>query len=184
VKTFDVEDIEQAAAESEQDRRDHRALKDTLNELLAHDDAMRVPLAVRQLIEQGVDAVVVAKTLLIGNRAGGVMYSISARSQALHLDEHQAELAIGFAIRDTAAAPTATMLVSGAVWLATQFNIDRTLLRDLVQHAARRERKADRVGCGVVDIVDHEGIANRAWLLDAINNAQLPSFAPLEYKPE
>jgi hypothetical protein len=183
VKTIDVDDLEQAAEESEQDRRDHRALQGTLDELLSHSDAMRVPLTVKQLIDEGVDPVVIAKTLLIGDRPGGVMYTISSRAAALHLDEQRAETAIGFAIRDTDAAPTATMLTSGAVWLATQFNVERSLLRELVVAAQRRPKRPDRVGCGVVDLVDNEGIATRAWLLDAINNAQLPSYAPLEYKP-
>jgi hypothetical protein len=144
---------------------------------------MRVPLAVRQLIDDGVDPVVVAKTLLIGNRPGGVMYSISARAAGTASRRAPRRDAIGFAIRDT----------DGRTH-RDDARLGRSLARDAVQrrpHAAsralvaalRRPKRPDRVGCGVVDLVDNEGIANRAWLLDAINNAQLPSFAPLEYKP-
>lgn len=183
MKTIDIDNIEEAAAESEQDRRDHAALAGQVAELLNHEDAMRVPIAVRRLVDDGIDPVVIAKTLLIGTRPGGVMYTLTSRAAALEVDEHRAELWIVMAIREGQASAAATMLVAGAVWIATQFKLDRTLLRDLVQHAPRRARRTDRLGYGAVDFVDSEGIANRAWLLDAINHAQLPAFAPLEYKP-
>jgi len=53
-KSIEV-DLEQAAAESAQDRRDHRRLTGDVAELLAHDEAMRVPIAVRRLVDAGVE---------------------------------------------------------------------------------------------------------------------------------
>ncbi len=88
-KSIEV-DLEQAAAESEQDRRDHHRLAGDVAELLAHDDAMRVPIAVRRLVDTGVEPIVVAKTLAIGDRDGGLMYRPSTRAGAFALAEHEA----------------------------------------------------------------------------------------------
>lgn len=183
MEIFTVDDLEDAAAESEQDRRDHRRLTADVAELLKHEDSMRVPIAVRRLVDQGVDPVVIAKTLLIGTRAGGTMYTLSSRSVALAQDENAAELWLGVAIRDIDADLAATMLVAGAVWLATQFTIDRAMLADLVRYAARRARHSDRAGYGVVDLVDLHGVGDREQVATAIALAQQPLFAPLEYKP-
>jgi hypothetical protein len=183
MKLYDV-NIEEAAAESDQDRRDLARLKSVLEELLKHEDAMKVPHAVRRLVDGGVDPVVVAKTLLIGDRDGGMLYRLTSRAAALHLDEQAAELWISLAIRDIDAGAAAAMLVAGAVWLATQFKLERAMLRGFVEHAARCERRLDRKGCGAVDIVDGWHVANRAWLVDAIDHAQLPAFAPLQYDPK
>jgi hypothetical protein len=182
MKIFDVTDIEEAAAESEQDRRDLRSLHGHLDELLKHDDAMRIPIATRRLIDSGIDAVVVAKMLLIGDRDGGLLYRLSARSPALERDERIAVDLVSVAMRDADVAALATTCVAGAVWLATQFKLERSLLRQLVAGAQRRARRANRRGYGAVDIVDHHGIANRAWIVDAIDHAQLPSYAPLEFE--
>lgn len=183
MKTFDVTDIEEAAAESEQDRRDHRALAGHVDELLKHEDAVAVAVATRRLVDSGVDPVVIAKTMLIGTRPGGLLYQLSSRAAALDRDEQVAELGLALVARDGSASAIATMLTAGAAWLATQFKIDRDMLQGLVMYAPRRERRNDRAGYGAVDFVDHEGIANRAWLIDALDHARLPSFAPLEYKP-
>lgn len=183
MKITEVEDIEEAAAESEQDRRDHRELAGNVEELLKHEDAVGIAMAVRRLVDGGCDPIVVAKTMLIGTRPGGFVYELSSRAAALDRDEQAAELWLALAIRDGNAAAIATMLTAGAVWLATQFRIDKAMLAELVLHAARRDRRADRLGYGAVDIVDHEGIANRAWIVAAIDHAKLPAFAPLEYKP-
>lgn len=175
--------LEEAAEESARDRRDLARLHGDLEELLKHEDAMRVPLATRRLIDGGVDAVVVAKTLLIGDREGTTMYRLSARSPAIKLEELAAQRLFHIAIRDVELGSAALMMCAGAVWIATQFKLDRSLLRALVFAAARRPKRDSRIGYGVVDIVDNHGIANRAWLLDAIDNAKLPDFATLQYSP-
>jgi hypothetical protein len=47
--------------ESEPDRCNHRRLAGDVAELLAHEDAMRVPIAVRRLMLARVEPIVVAK---------------------------------------------------------------------------------------------------------------------------
>lgn len=184
MKKFDVTDIEQAAEESEQDRRDLNKLKRNVETLLLNDGAMRVPVAVRNLVDGGVDAVVVAKTLLIGNRPGGFMYEISQRSDALDQHEQAAELWVALAIRDIEVDLGATMLVAGAVWLATQFRIDRDMLCGMVSRAAvdLLRRNPERRGYGAVDLVDLHGVGDRDSIVQSIRLAELPKFAPLEYK--
>jgi hypothetical protein len=181
VKQFDIGNIEEAAAESERDRQDLASLKVNLEELLKHEDAMRVPVAVRRLIDLEVDPVVIAKTLVIGDRDGGLLYQLSARTPALHRHESITREVVALAIRDVREDVAATMLVSGAVWLAEQFKIDRTMLASFVTSASKRPMPANRRGAGAIDLVDHDGLGNRAWLVDAIEKAQLPSFAPLEF---
>ena len=115
VTAFEV-DTEQAAAESEQDRRDHRRLTGDVAELLVHEDAMRVPIAVRRLVDAGVEPIVVAKTLAIGDRDGGLMYRLSTRAAAFALAEHEALAVdwISLAIRDADPDLAADVMVSGA----------------------------------------------------------------------
>lgn len=177
----DVTDLEVAAAESEQDRRDHAKLKARVDDLLKHEDAMRVPMAVQRLVDGEVDPVVVAKTLLIGNRDGNVLYRISTRTHTLTQDESAAETWIQIAVRDMDPDLAATYMISGAVWLALQFRIDRELLAGLVIAAEHRQRHPDRAGYGVVDFVDSHGVGKRADIVTAIKLAKLPDFAPLEY---
>ncbi len=180
VTRFEV-NLEEAAEESAQDRRDHAKLRALVDELSKHEDVMRVPLAVRRLVDMGVDPVVVAKVLLIGDREGSLLYMLSARTPALAEHEAVSITLVAIAIRDVGAATAATMLISGAVWLAEQFGIERSLLNSLVaSELPRRPVRADRRGCGALDLVDNDGLGNRAWLVDAIGKAQLPSFAPLE----
>lgn len=184
MKTFDVTDLEEAAAESEQDRRDHASLKARVAELLKHEDAMRVPVAMQRLVDDGVDPVAVAKTLLIGNREGSVLYKISTRTTVLSQDERAAETWFQIAVREMDPDLAATYMIAGAVWLAIQFRIDRTLLADLVTAAAHRPRHPERAGYGVVDFVDSHGVGKRADIVTAIKLAKLPDFAPLEYRPK
>jgi hypothetical protein len=73
--------------------------------------------------------------------------------------------------------------VSGATWLATQHGVDRELLVSLVTGTPRRPPRAERRGYGVVDLVDHHGVGDRASIATAIRLAQLPMFAPLEGAP-
>jgi len=178
-------DLEQAAAESEQDRRDHRRLTGDVAELLAHEDAMRVPIAVRRLVDAGVEPIVVAKTLAIGDRDGGLLYRLSTRAGAFALTEHEAIAVewISLAIRDADPDLAADVMVSGATWLATQYGVDRELLVNLVTGTPPRPPRADRRGYGVVDLVDHHGVGDRASIATAIRLAQLPMFAPLEGSP-
>jgi hypothetical protein len=183
MKTFDV-NIEEAAAESEQDRRDLAKLAYDVGKLLQNSDAMLVPTATKRLIDGGVDPVVVAKTLLIGSRPGGYLYQLSARTPQLERDEQAAELNIAMAIRDAEVDTTALTLVVGAVWLAVQYSIDRDMLAGLVTHAARRPQRADRAGYGVVDFVDSHGVGDRQQIVQAIRLAQLPAFAPLSFDPK
>ncbi len=65
---------------------------------------MRVPIAVRRLVDAGVEPTVVAKTLTIGDRDGGLMYRLSTRAGAFALAEHEAIAVnwISLAIRDAA----------------------------------------------------------------------------------
>lgn len=180
MKTTDV-NLEEAAAESEKDRKDLAKLHADLDELLKHEDAMRIPVAVRRLVDGEIDPVVIAKVLLIGNRDGGLLYKLSLRSAALEIHELAAQRLIALAIRDVAADIAAMMMVSGAAWLAVQFGIDRALLASFVtSEQPRRAVPLGRLGCGALDLVDNDGLGNRAWLVDAIDKAELPSFAPLE----
>lgn len=183
MKTFDITDMEEAAAESEQDRQDHRQLAKNVNELTKREDAMRIPVATQKLVDAGVDPVVIAKTLLIGDRPGGTMYQLSSRSMALSQDEGAAENMLQLAILEMDVDLAATFMVAGAVWLATQFSLDKAILAEMVIHAARRPRRATRAGYGVVDFVDSHGVGKRADIITAIDLAQLPNFAPLEYRP-
>jgi hypothetical protein len=177
-------DIEEMAAESAKDRRDHADLATRLKRLLADPDVMQVPLTVRRLVDSGIDPVVVAKTLLVGSRVGSTMYELSARAHALGQHEQAAETYVSIAIRDIQPDDAAAMLVVGAVWLAVQFKISREMLCDLVRGAIRRTPNADRVGYGAVDFVDQLRVLDRNWLVRVIrDDAQLPLFAPLEYKP-
>lgn len=177
-------DLEEMAAESAQDRRDHAELGARLQRLLADPDVMQVPLVVRRLIDGGVDPVVVAKTLLIGSRTGSRMYELSARSPALAQHERAAEAYVSVAVREIQPDDAAAMMAVGAVWLAIQFKISRELLIDLVANASRRPAAADRRGFGAVDFVDHQSVLDRQWLIRAIrDDAHLPLFAPLEFKP-
>lgn len=185
MKITDV-NLEEAAEESEQDRRDLKTLHGHLDELQAGDeDGYPIAVATRQLVGAGlvprVDPVVIAKTLLIGDRDGGAMYQISARPVSLAPHEAEAEARIAIALREVAdLAAAATYCLVGAVWIATQHNIERGLLRGLVLHARRRPARIDRRGYGAVDLVDSHGVQNRAWLVDAIDHASLPLYAPLE----
>jgi len=186
VKPFEANsvevDLEQAAAESEQDRRDHHRLAGDVAELLGHEDAMRVPIAVRRLVDAGVEPIVVAKTLAIGDRDGGLMYRLSTRAGALALAEHEAIVVewVSLAIRDADPNLAADVMVSGATWIATQYGVDRELLVNLVTGTPRREPRADRRGYGVVDLVDHHGVGDRGSIATAIRSCKLPLFAPLE----
>lgn len=184
MKTFDITDMEEAAAESEQDRRDHRQLTKNVEQLSRREDAMRIPVATQKLVDAGVDPVVVAKTLLIGDRAGGTMYQLTSRSVTLSQDERAAENLLQLAIDGMDVDLAATFMIAGAVWLATQFGLDKAVLSALVMHAERRPRHPSRCGYGVVDLVDSHGVGQRADILTAIDLAQLPSFAPLEYRPK
>lgn len=178
-------ELEQAAEESDRDRRDHRQLAGDVAELLQHEDAMRIPVAVRRLIDSGVDPMVIAKTLAIGDREGGLWYRMSTRASVTALATHERVAAewIGLAVRDTDPDTAADVLVSGATWIATQFGIDRDLLVQLVTSAPRRESRIDRRGYGAVDIVDHHGVGDRGSIATAIRNARLPYFAPLVGSP-
>jgi hypothetical protein len=77
----------------------------------------------------------------------------------------------------------ATFMISGAVWLALQYGIDREMLAGLVIAAEHRPRHLERAGYGVIDLVDAHGVGDRSQVITAIKLAQLPSFAPLEYRP-
>jgi hypothetical protein len=108
-------------------------------EFQVEQDAMRVPIAVRRLVDAGVEPIVVAKTLAIGDRDGGPMYRLSTRAGAFALDMHEA-IAVDWsslAIRDADADLAADVMVSGATWLATQHGIDRELLVNLVTGTPR-----------------------------------------------
>lgn len=176
-----IVDMEEAAAESEQDRRDHRRLAAQVELLLQHEDAMRVPIAVRRLVDAGVEPLVVAKTLAIGDREGGVLYQLSTRSAVVALAEHEAIAAtwVSAAIRDVDPDLAADVMVSGSTWIAMQFGLNRELLVRVVTGAPRRRSRADRRGYGAVDLVDHHGVGDRGSIATAIRNSQLPSFAPL-----
>lgn len=179
-------EIDAMAVESEQDRRDLARLHKDLEWLLAHEDAMRVPMATRHLVDQGVDPTVIAKTMLIGDRDGGAMYRLVHRAASLAEHERAALTWMRAAIAQCPVDVSAVQLLAGAVWLAEQFAIQRPFLRELVQAAARRswetrDRSGRMVGYGVVDLVDLHGVKDRAWLIDAIDHAKLPDYAPLEY---
>lgn len=175
--------LAEMAAESEQDRRDLARLTKDLDWLLANEDAMRVPMATRHLVDLGVDAIVIAKTMLIGDRPGGAMYSLVHRATALAEHELAAETWLRAAIANCPVEMSVVQLVAGACWLAEQFTISRVMLRELVCEAARRPPRDDAKGYGVVDLVDSHGVRDRPFVVECIDQAQLPSYAPLEYRP-
>lgn len=183
MKTIVDVNLEEAAAESEADRKDLARLRANLNELLKREDVVTVPYMVKRLIDAGVDPVVIAKTLLVGDRDGGALYRISARAPALVPHETIAADLIWVAIRELQEVTAATMMVAGAVWLATQFGLDRSLLVSFLtgQSVLAFKPRDQRRGWGALDLCDHDGLGNRAWLVDIIHKAQLPSFAPLEF---
>jgi hypothetical protein len=133
---------EQAAAESEQDRRDHRRLAGDVAELLAHEDAMRVPIAVRRLVDAGVEPIVVAKTLAIGDRDGGLMYRLSTRAGAFALAEHEAIAVdwISLAIRDADPDTAADVMVSGATSSCARRRSGRNALKSEAPRRVDRSR--------------------------------------------
>jgi hypothetical protein len=182
VKEFDIGDLETAAAESQQDRDDLAKLRASVDALLKHEDVMTVPIAVRRLVDAGIDPVVIAKTLLIGDRDAGVLYQLSARTPALGHHEQVTADIVWIAIRELQEVTAATMMVAGAVWLAEQFGIGRELLVSFITEKPVRPYKFnhERRGWGALDLCDHDGLGNRAWLVDIIGKARLPMFAPLE----
>jgi len=143
------------------------------------------PIAVRRLVDAGVEPIVVAKTLAIGDRDGGLMYRLSTRAGAFALAEHEAIAVewVSLAIRDADPDLAADVMVSGATWIATPYGVDRDLLVNLVTGTSRRPPYTDRRGYGVVDLVDHHGVGDRASIATAIRSCQLPMFAPLEGAP-
>lgn len=185
MKTFDVTDVEEAAAESEQDRIDHRKLMANVTWLLKHEDSMRVPIAVRRLVDLEVEPIIVAKTLAIGDRGGGMFYLLATRGTTIAIAEQERICVdwLGIAIREIEPDLGATLMVAGVVWLATQCGLDRTMLANLVRNAELQPRRTDRRGYGVVDLVDHHGVGDRASVVTAIELAQLPIFAPLSHSP-
>lgn len=183
MKEFDIGDIETAAAESEQDRQDLAKLRASVDALLKHEHVMTVPIAVRRMVDAGIDAVVIAKTLIIGDRDGGLLYKIAARTPALGHHEQVVADIVWFAIRELQEVTAATMMVAGAVWLAEQHGIGRELLASFVtadQPVRPYKFRHERHGWGALDLCDHDGLGNRAWLVDIIGKARLPMFAPLE----
>lgn len=185
MKTFDVTDVEEAAAESEQDRIDHRKLMANVSWLLKHEDSMRVPIAVRRLVDLEVEPIIVAKTLAIGDRGGGMFYLLATRGTTIAVAEQERICVdwLGIAIREIEPDLGATLMVAGVVWLATQCGLDRAMLANLVRNASVREKLPypQRHGFGVVDMVDLFGVGDRGSVVTAIELAQLPTFAPLSH---
>jgi hypothetical protein len=179
VATSDI--TEQDLVEAKQDQDNLDALHGHLEELLKHPAAVEIAVAMRRLVDSGVEPVVIAKTMLLGDRPGGFMYQLASKAIALDQHERIAETWLGIAVRDVPAAAAANMLVAGATWLAEQCGIERSLLRSMVSRVAKRPFPASACP-GAVDYVDSKGIATRAWLLDAIDHAKLPLYAPLEGK--
>lgn len=184
MKPIDI-NLEEAAAESAQDRKDHAKLVADVDALLKNESVVTIPVCVRRLIDANVDPVVVAKTLIIGDRDGGTLYELSSRAPALWSHEQVAIDTLWFAMRELQEVTAATMMVAGAVWIATQFGISRDLLSGFVtedQPVRPYKFRHDRRGWGALDLCDHDGLGSRAWLVDIIAKAKLPRFAPLELK--
>jgi hypothetical protein len=178
--TIDI-NLEEAAAEAKEDRENLARLKADHRELVKREDIQRLGDEVKRLIDAGISPAIVAKTMLIGDRPGSALYQFSVMTPALDASEVAACLCISRATRDADPVMAATMLVAGAVWLAEQSGITRDDLVDVIgSDLARRPMRRDRLGAGAIDLVDNDGLGNREWLVDAINKARLPSFAPLE----
>lgn len=177
--------LEEEAAGAEQDRQDLAKLKGLVDALLKDESVVTIPVAVRRLVDGGVDPVVVAKTLIIGDRDGGVLYELSARTPALYHHEQAALEVLWIAKRELQDITAATMMVAGAVWLVEQFGIPRALLSSFLtseQPVRPYKHRHDRRAWGALDLCDHDGLGNRAWLVDIIEKATLPRFAPLVFK--
>jgi hypothetical protein len=106
---------------------------------------------VRRLVDAGVEPIVVAKTLAIGDRDGGLMYRLSTRAGAFALADHEAIAVdwISLAIRDADPDLAADVMVSGATWIVTQYGVNRELLVNLVTGTPRRPPRVDRRGYGL-----------------------------------
>lgn len=172
---------EQDVLESRKELAAHADLKLELAEILKHPRAVDIAVHVRALVDQGIAPIVVAKTLMIGDRFGGLVYQLAAPGIALGAHERAAERLQLVVLRDVPDAVAATMLAAGATWLAEQFKIERSILREWVRDLTRRTFPSTFQCPGALDYVDGRHVASRAWLLDAIDHARLPAHAPLEY---
>lgn len=184
MKPIDV-NLEEDAEQSQRDRKALAKLAGDVDALLKNDAVVTIPLAVRRLVDGGIDPVVVAKILILGDRDGGVIYQLSARTPALWPHEQIAMDILWIAKRELQDVTAATMMVAGAVWLATQFGISRDLLSSFVtedQPVRKYRFRHERREWGALDLCDHDGLGNRAWLVDIISKAELPKYAPLELR--
>jgi hypothetical protein len=176
---------EQPEERTTQPARSRRSRATLAEEFQVEQDAMRVPIAVRRLVDAGVEPIVVAKTLAIGDRDGGPMYRLSTRAGAFALDMHEA-IAVDWsslAIRDADPDLAADVMVSGATWLATQHGIDRELLVNLATGTPRGRGAPTGAATAWLAWSNTAAWGDGASIATAIRLAQLPLFAPLEGVP-
>lgn len=176
--------IAEGLAETRQLHRDHEQLIADVQELLKQPNVVAIPSICKRMIDSGIDPVVIAKHLLIGDRPGSIVYQLSHRAAHIEAHERAAELGLMFAWQMVEPAAAAHMAVGGAAWLATQFGIQRDLLVQLCRGADRRlVPRADRRGYGAVDLVDLHGGGTRESLIAVLDASELPVHAVLEYSP-
>jgi hypothetical protein len=153
----------------------HASLEEELKLLTSDEGTMRIPVAVKRLVDNGIEPIIVAKTMLIGRRQGNLMYSLAAASIAISAAEQVSETVFGIAIKPLPREEAATQLAIGASWLAQQFNVDVTILKSLVMSI-----DAQVVGgqCAVDLAVSVSGA--RELIMEALQFGILPEHAPLE----
>lgn len=174
--------IEEGLTQTRQLRLDHRQLVSDVEAMLRVPNVTAIPLTVKRLVLAGVDPVVVAKHLLIGDRAGTALYTLSARAALLAAHEAVTNEALALAWQMVEPTAAAHMAAGGAAWLATQFGVSRDMLAELCATASRRLCPVDnRRGYGAVDMVDHHGAGTRESLIAVLRQATLPVHAVLEY---
>lgn len=175
-------DIEEMAQESARDRREHADRAQRAGEIEKRQDAERLFGVMLELVDIGIDPVVIAKTALIGDRDGGMLYTLSVRAVALGEQEAAAQLAISAALHRTEYEWASELLAMTAAWLASQKGVSDDMLAGIVRAAARRPFRSNLAGCGAVDIVDNAGI-DRARLINALELSKLSLCTPLEFSP-
>jgi hypothetical protein len=162
---------------------DHAELAAYVGQMLAGPETY-FPIAVRLLIDRGVAPVAIGKRLLIGDRAGGMLYEVAANATALDDHERATEEMLRPAWRKLPPELSALWAAVGAAWLIPQCGVPRQLLVGFAAAAwPVRERRADFAGYGAIDLVDNHGGGTREAIIELVRETMLPEHAPLVWRP-
>lgn len=167
--------FEEAGEETKQLLGRHGTLAAELQRISSDENMTRIPVAVKRLIDNGIEPIVVAKTMLVGNRQGNVMYNLASASVALSSDERVCEQIIGIAAKPLPKDVAAVQLTVGASWVAQQFGCDVSLLLSLVQAVSSQvEGQLCAIDLALSTTKGKENI------MQALQMAGQPEHAPLE----